>query len=337
MTGAQSERELRSQLLQLTLGYWRSQVLFAASELGVFEAIADAPKTAEVIASQTGTSSETMARLLGAACSLDLLEREGEAYKNSPLTDTFLCNGDRSMKHWVGFMADCYGPWGSLAEAVRKGTSVAGRIADSEIDKDSVRNMILAMRDYARGPGRAMAGVVDLKGRKRLLDVGGGPGTYSVLLAQKNPELSCVIYDLAPVAEIANELIAEEGLSDRVVAKARDYSTDEFDDGFDVVLLSNMLHQEDPEECKRILRKAHGALVPGGLLIVQLAFLNPQKDGPVWAALQSLQLQLFYEGGRAYSHQEILDMLEPCGFTNGKIQKVSLVSPESLVLATKAS
>lgn len=333
-----SDRELRMQLMQLTQGYWRSQVLFAATELGVFGALANGALTSDQVATRCSIAAEPAERLLNAAVALDLLEKTGEAFRNSRLAELFLVeSATEGMSQWVRFMADIYEPWGGLAGAVRAGRPVIDGFAQLFEGRDYTRHIILAMHEYARGPGREIVHHVDLTGRRRLLDVGGGPGTHSILFAQRYPELRAEVLDLPPVLEITREIIAEYGMSDRVTTRAGNYHTDDLGSGYDVLVLSNMLHQEDPDACVALLRKAHTALADDGLLVVQLAFLNADKTSPVWAALQSLQLLLMYPGGRAYSFDELHAMLPEAGFTSAKTKKMSMLSSESLIVATKAA
>ena len=334
--GAETEREQRSTLMQLTLGYWRSQVLFAATSLGLFEALASGTTTAESAAARCGTAPDHTGRLLNACVALQLVERVEEGYRNTPLAARFLAEGsDQYLGNWVKFMGDFYGPWGRLAEAVRTGRPVddgRGRLAAGE---EYTRHIILAMHEYAMGPGRELVSGLDLAGRRRLIDVGGGAGSYSILLAQRNPELHAVVFDLPAVVEIARDVVARHGLSSRIGVQAGDYHRDPLGNGYDVVLMSNMLHQEDPASCIRLLRKAADALVDGGTLVVQLSFLNRDHTGPPWAVLQSLQLLLLYEGGRAYSTEEVLDMLPEAGFGGAQVKKLSLVGAEALIVTTK--
>ncbi len=330
-----TQRALRSELMQMALGYWHAQILFSCLELGVFEALSEREDDAAGVAATAGADPERTALLLAAAAQLGLLEREGERFRNSEMASSFLVAGDGSMTDWIRFIAGCYEPWGQLAESVRDGKPVRDRTDDFLGPDESLRNLILAMRDYARGAGSVMPRSLDLSGRRRLLDLGGGPGTHSLNLARRFPDLTCVVFDLPAVVSITDQLIEEEGLGDRVTTVPGDYLTDDIGTGYDVVLLSNMLHQEDPDGCMAILRKARAALSPGGLLVIQLAFLEPDRSGPMWALLQSLQLGLFYEGGRAYTQAEILDMIEPAGFANGRTQRLSLINPESLILADR--
>ena len=334
--GQTSEREQRLALTQLTVAYWRSGVLFAALRLGVFDALADRPLSADGVAARCGAAREHMTRLLNACVALQLLELGDGEYRNGRLADRFLvAGGEHYLGGWVKFMAEFYGAWGRLDEAIRAGGPVQDGVARLLAGDDYTRHMMLATHEYAMGTGRALMNRVDLAGRRRLLDVGGGAGSYSILLSQNHPDLEAVVFDLPAVVDITRETVARYGLSDRITARAGNYHDDDLGTGFDAVLLSNMLHQEDPETCQRLLRKAASALVDGGTLIVQLAFLNPDRVGPPWAVLLSLQVLLTYQGGRTYTTDDIVAMLPNAGFDGAEVRRGSLVAAESLILATK--
>jgi len=116
--------------------------------------------------------------------------------------------------------------------------------------------------------GRAVMGVLDLAGRKSVLDVGGGPGTYSMLMAQANPDLTCTVLDLPDVVAVAEELIEQQGLAGRVKTLAGNYRNTSFPEGNDVVNFFGVLHQESPKSILALFRKAHAALSPGGIVNV---------------------------------------------------------------------
>ena len=332
-----SDRELRAQLMHMASGYWRSQVLFASTELGVFDALAAGPLTSAEVAQRCATSPAYTEQLLNGCVVCDLLEKHDGRFSNSRLASQHLTKGGaQSLTHWVRFLGGCYRPWSSLAEVIREGHSVSDAFEQLAQGGDFMRDMIFAMHEYALGPGREIVDALDLTGRRRMLDVGGGPGTYAILLTERFPELSAEVFDLPPVLEISRELIEQLGASDRVGTRAGNYETDDWGSGYDVILMSNMLHQESPESCVALLRKAHAALADGGLLVVQLAFLNAERTGPAWGVLQSLQVAVLYAHGRAYSFDEVLAMLPEVGFLDGRVKKLSLLRSESLILATKA-
>jgi cyclopropane fatty-acyl-phospholipid synthase-like methyltransferase len=326
------------QLIKTALGYCPAQVLFTAHRLGVFTYLAGGGSTVEKIAAHCRCSPRHMEYLLNACVPLGLVRKHDRRYDNTALASAFLVeSAPQYMGEWLNLWAIWYDSWGNLEKTVRLGRPSEQYSRHLGEDVHYTRNFILAMHQYARGPGKEMVNHVDLSQRKRLIDVGGGPGTYSVLLAEKNPQLHAVVFDLPPVVEIARDVIEEHGVSDRVTVRAGDYSREAFGSGdYDVVLLSNMLHQEDPEMCRSILRKAYDALQCGGLLIVQAMFLNGTKDGPLWPALHSLLLTLIYQGGRAYSADETLEFIAQAGFVDARPKRLSLLNAESLILATKA-
>lgn len=330
------DSDLLVQLIQLGLGYWRSQVLFTTNELGIFNILSEREKTSTEVAQLCECSADYAERLLNACVAIGLLKKVNGRFQNLRLSETFLVKGKpQYMGHWLNLMSDWYTPWGRLREAIRSGKPVENPLEHLGGRSDYTRSFILAMHDYAMGPGKEMANRLDLTGRRRLLDVGGGPGTHSVLLAQKYPELEAVVFDLPPVIKFAQEIISSYSLSDRVTVQGGDYMVDNLGSGYDVALLSNILHQEDPETCKMILRKTYDALNKGGMLVIHAMFLNAEKDGPVWPTLHSLLLLLVYQGGRAYSLPETLDMLPEIGFVEPEVKRLSLTNAETLVVAKK--
>ena len=330
------DNQLLFELIHTTLGYWRAQVLLTSHQLGFFEVLRDGPLDAAEVAAQAKTSPEYTERLLNACVALKLVRKAAGRYENLPIADSYLVEGrPQYMGHWISLMAAWYRPWGELAEAIRTGQQVEDPMQHLGQDADYTRDFILAMHDYALGPGREMVNHVDLEGRRRLLDLGGGAGSYSILLAERYPELEAVVFDLPAPVEIAREVIAGAGMSDRIGVQAGDYLVDSIGSGYDVVLLSNMLHQEDPEACRDLLRKAYDALVPGGTVIVQAMFLNTGKDGPLWPVLQSLVLLLLYAGGRTYSIEETRQLMADSGFSDIQVKRMSLLNAEAMVIARR--
>lgn len=334
------DREQRHALMHLALGYWRSQVLFAAMELGVFDALQDGPLDAAALAARCGSAPRHTRLLLDACGAIGLLRKAGGRYENSELARGFLATGaPHYMGNWLNFIGRSYKPWGELAQVVRSGRrAMAVKDDDAAVDPAHARSMIMAMHDYALGLGAEMLERVDFTGRRRLLDVGGGPGTYSMTLVKKYPGLSAVIYDLPGVVKIASDLIADAGLTQRVTVQPGSYITDpSLGAGYDVALLSNVLHQEDPATCRAILRKAYDALDEGGLLVVRAAFVDEQRLRPVSAVLQSLLFIVHYDGGGNYTAEAMQDMVREAGFGNLDFRRASLLSPDAVVLATKGT
>lgn len=329
--------EARARLNRLAIGGWSAQVLFAAGELGVFALLAErgALSGAEAAAA-LGTDPDATERLLGALTAIDLLVHEDDRFSNGPAAESYLVpDRPESMATWVSLIGSWAQTFGKLPASVRTGEPAEAPEEKLGGSPDYTRRFILGMHDYAMGPGRELARHLDLGGRGRLLDVGGGPGTYSILLAEANPSLSAVVLDLPDVVEIADEVIARHGLSGRVTTTAGDYRTDRFPGGFEAVLVSNTLHQEDWDSCRRILDRAYESVEPGGLAVVHAMFLNERGDGPVWPALHNLLMLLIYRGGRAYSAEQTFRMLEQSGFEDPRLHRMSTFNAGSFVTARR--
>jgi 3-hydroxy-5-methyl-1-naphthoate 3-O-methyltransferase len=329
--------EARIRLTRLAIGGWSAQSLFAANQLGVFEVLdRQGPRRAAEVAAELGTEPDATARLLGALVAIDLLERDGDRFANSYAATEFLVPGTaESMTTWVSLIGTWNQTFGDLATSVSTGEPAEVPEDHLGISPEYTRQFILGMHDYAIGPGRELARHLDLSGHRRLLDVGGGPGTYAVLLAEANPELAATVYDLPDVVGIAEEVIESHGVADRVDTAAGDYHRDTFPGGYDVGLVSNVLHQEDWDSCVDILRKTHDAVEPGGLGVIHAMFLDETGDGPLWPALHNLLMLLVYRGGRAYSVPQTFAMFEEAGFRNPTHHRMSLFNAGSYVVAER--
>ena len=119
---------------------------------------------------------------------------------------------------------------------------------------------------HARARARHRARIGPHPGSARaaapMLDVGGGPGTYSVLLTERFPGLRSEVIELPGVAAVARELVAAAGASDRVMLRDGDYHSADFGSGKDVVLMSGMFHRETEQACRGLIATRRGLPEP---------------------------------------------------------------------------
>src|SRR5690242_19197668 len=213
-------------LMQLALAYRSSAVLFAAVELGIFTAVADKPLDAADIARVCRSDPERLHYLLEACVTEGLLSRNADMYSNTPVTDAFLVQGRPAYSaNGFKYAQDLYPAWNHLGDLMRTGRPPMPPETILGDDKAKTRAFVYAMHERARGIGSVLPHLVDLAGRKKLLDVGGGPGTYSVALIRETPGLRSTILDVAGVLEVTKELIAASGVADRIELRAGDYLT----------------------------------------------------------------------------------------------------------------
>ncbi|HEY0457069.1 MAG TPA: methyltransferase [Verrucomicrobiae bacterium] len=160
---------------------------------------------------------------------------------------------------------------------------------------------------------QALAKKLDLSLHNRLLDIAGGSGIYACSLIAHHARLTAAVLEKPPVDRIAREAIAKRGLSDRVAVIACNMFSDAWPSGFDLHLISNVLHDWDEPVVRQLLAKSFQALSPGGMLIIHDVHINREKTGPYPAAAYSALLMNITEG-KCYSIAEMEGFLQEAGF-----------------------
>ncbi len=325
-----------SRIMQLATGYWDSAALLAANELQLFDAIGQSAISVEDLIIKLNADLRGLCMILDACVGLGLLMKDNDGrYSNSPEALAFLVKGSPAyLGDALRWSADQYPLWGKLADSVQAGTPAEEPSIHLGDDPDQTRTFVMAMHNRAMGIARVVSEFINLKGATSLLDVGGGPGTYSVLLAQKYPDLKVTILELPAVAAIANELISASGLQDRVATINGSAVEDQFGESeYDSILISGVLHQMASSTIQNIFVKARLALKPGGKIFISDVMLNSDKTQPVFSTLFSLQMLLTSNAGAVFSVDECSRWLELAGFHNIESQKLPEPLPYVLVVA----
>jgi hypothetical protein len=323
--------------MRLALAYRSSMLLFAAADLDLFTAIAGGARTLPALADYCGAAREPLRLLLEACVAEGLLVASGGAYENTPIADAFLVKGRPAfIAHGLKYAEHLYQPWGRLADLVRSGEPVIEPESILGDDKVKTRAFVLAMHERARGMSAVLPHGVDFAGRRRLLDVGGGPGTYSIALVQQIPGLRSTVLDLPGVLEITREIVDANHCGDRVELMPGNYLTSSFGHGYDAVLMSGMMHRESGDTCRRLLRKAFDALDPGGLVVVSDVFFDTdRKDTPPFAVYFALNMMLTSKDGSAHAKTEMVRWTTDAGFRDVAVRELPPPNPHSLVVGTR--
>lgn len=326
-----------SLIMRLALAYRSSMVLFAASELDIFSRLAERPLTGAQVAEACGTDPESTRLLLEACLAEGLLTRSGGGYAPSEVAAAFLVKGRPAyIGNGLKYAEDLYPTWSQLARLVQTGRPVMPPDEILGDDPEKTRAFIYAMHERARGISSVLPHGVDLSGRKRLLDVGGGPGTYSISLVRSAPGLHSTILDLPAVLEISKEIVADNGCADRIDTRPGNYLTSDFGTGYDAVLLSGMMHRETPEDCQLLLRKAFAALEPGGLVIVSDVFYDDEeRTEPPFATYFALSMALTAEHGTTHSKLHMARWMGETGFDRIEVRDLPKPNPHRLVIGIK--
>lgn len=324
-----------AELLQLSGGYWSACALHAGVKLDLFTPLAEKRMTARELAERLKCDGRGLEMLLNALAALQLLEKQGQNYVTTPFSSNYLA---RTSPDYLGYIIRHHhhlmAGWSVLDEAVTSGAPLFKRVSHGN-DEELRESFEMGMFNLAMQLAPRIAAGIDLAGHRRLLDLGGGPGTYAIHFCQANPGLEAVVYDLASTRCFAEKTIARFGLEGRVSFAAGDFDIQEVPQGFDVVWLSHVLHGEGPEGCANILSKAMSALEPGGMILIQEFILDDTLDGPPFPALFSLNMLLGTPSGQAYSEGQLLEMLAAAGA--GDLQRIPLDLPNGAgVLAGRA-
>lgn len=326
-------------IIKTANAFYDSCVLFAASDLGIFASLAANPgQNAAALASACKLDPRGARLLLDACVALGLLSKTGEAYSNTPDTAMFLVPGAAGdLSGAIRYNRDVYAAWGKLPELIRSGRPVEKPELHLGEDKDRTRAFVLSMHGRAMGIGRSVVPLLDLAGRKRLFDVGGGPGTYSALIAKANPQISCTVLDLPGIVAVADELLAKQELGGRVRTLAGDYHTASFPSGMDAVLFFGVLHQESPESISDLFKRAYNALNPGGIVYVLDLMTDATHAQPKFSAMFAVNMALTTPNGWVFSDAEVKGWLEGAGFSQFACRPVPPPMPHWLASAVKAS
>jgi predicted O-methyltransferase YrrM len=290
------------------------------------------------VAAETGTAVRPTDLLLRACVGLGLLERTPDGFRNAPAAETFLVPGKPTyLGEALRYSDDLYATWGRLEQALRTDAPAL----DAEVylgrDEAQTRHFVRGMHNRALAVGRALVGLVDLSGRSRMLDVGGGPGTYSALFVARYPGLRSVVLDLPDVVAIAREIVAEMGAADRVGTLAGSYYDTGFPPGQDVVLISGVFHRETAETCRDLIRRGRDALVPGGLLVVSDVMTDASGVEPPFATLFGLNMLLTAPHGGVHRDADVAEWMREAGLDGVEATPFPPPMPHRVVLGHKGA
>ena len=175
------------------------------------------------------------------------------------------------------------------------------------------RAFIAAMHARARDSAQETVRLSGIRDARRMLDVGGGSGAFSIAFAKACPDLRAEILDLGAVVPLAEDYIREAGLQDRVRVRPGDMRTAEFGEGFDLVLLSAVCHMFSEDENRALIQRCAEALVPRGHLVIREFILQEDRTGPPHAALFALNMLVGTEHGNTYTEGEYRTWMTEAG------------------------
>ncbi|MGR3221112.1 MAG: methyltransferase [Candidatus Anammoxibacter sp.] len=319
----------------LSMGYWKSQVLIVAVEFKIFTLLHKTTLSASDISKQIKADKRATEMLLNALVGLRLLSKKGRLFKNNAISNIFLVEklpyyqGDR-----IRLTKNLWDNWTKLGKAIKSGKPVSFINACKKVDPKRRKVFISAMRDFSVLKSKLVAEKLDLSGRELLLDLGGGPGSYAIEFVKSNPKLNAVVYDLNGVTKITKKYISDAKLTKRIKTMEGECVNGSYGkELYDVIFISNLLHMYDENINLGIIRKCKQALKSKGMIVIHDFLLDASMTESPFGAIFSLNMLVGTHGGRNYSDNEIKGWLNKSGFV--KARKTMVDADTGMIIAFK--
>ncbi len=284
-----------------------SRIVLTANNFRIFDHLEGRGKTARALSMLLQSDLRATEILLDSLVAIGLLRKEGVLYRNDPVASRYLISGKEGyqgdiLRHY----SSLWDNWSGLDRVLKTGKPFR-RAHDHA-------SFILGMHNLASlKTGKALA-AIPLMGVRKVLDLGGGPGTYSMAFARRG--LDVTLMDFPETLAISRKLIKESGLQKKIRLLAGDFTTDDLGKGYDLIFISQIFHAYAVKDCLAMLRKCRSALTPGGRVVVQEFMLDETRTAPVIGALFSINMLVNTAAGRSYTTGEISSWLKKTGFIN---------------------
>ncbi|TVZ26910.1 methyltransferase family protein [Gillisia sp. Hel_I_86] len=334
-----------SKIMQIGLGFWASKTLLTAINMELFTYLSAGELSGKDIQTKLGLHHRNLYDFLDALVALGFLERNGlketATYRNAEDSALFL---DKNKPSYVGGMLEMannrlYPFWNNLEEGLKTGkpqneTRSGGKPIFEILYRDQalLSEFLGAMGGIQMGNFMALSHRFDFSGYQTLCDLGGAGGYLAAQVAQLNPHMKCISYDLPPVSPLASQNIENMGLAEKVKVLSGDFFKDEIPNT-DVITMGNVLHDWGVVEKKRLMKKAYQALPEGGSLVVIENIIDDTRNKNAFGLLMSLNMMIETPEGFDFSFADFNQWAKEVGFKETSI--MPLTGPSSAVIAIK--
>lgn len=318
-------------IIQLAVGFMAAKHLFVASEIDLFGQLASRPATLAELTQWTGVPQRTLRILVDAMVALGLVERSGNQYQNAPVAATYLSGqGPADLRPMLRFWNRMsYPTWTHLEEAIRSGQ--APNRAGGGFSEADQRIFSEGVGAFTAGPAEALAASYDFSRHRRLLDLGGGIGSFLIPALRQHPGLQGTLFELSGAAAVARQHLDRELEGQRVEVLEGDFLKDAPPSGHDAIIVANVVHGLSPEHNRELFRRARAAATPETRLLIVDFVTDPTHTQPLFAALAAGEFLVNTGEGDVYSEEELRAWLQDTGWQ--PLEITPLTGPTSLLVA----
>lgn len=325
-------------IFQVATGFMAAKLLFVANEVKLFEALADKPATLDELAQLRDIPRRTTRILADAMVALGFLERDGEHYQNGPVADTFLSGRTTAdLRPGLRFLNHLsYPRWMTLEEAVRRGGGVLGELTEVELSFTEAEQQIYSQGVGAitAGTAEALATTYDFSRHRRVLDLGGGTGSFLMAILRHHSGPRTTLFEFPSVAAVARQRLASNPLARRLHIVEGDFFKDPIPDGHDAVIIANVVHVLSPEHNLQLFKRVRARVPDGARLLLADFWTDPTHTQPVFAAIMAGEFMVMAGAGDVYSEEEVRGWLRETGWR--ALERTPLAGPASLIVAETA-
>ncbi len=319
-------------IVQVATGFMAAKLLFVANELGLFEKLASGPATLQELAERARLPQRTTRIVLDAMVALGFADRHGDQYQNSQVAATFLAGqAPTDLRAFLRFWNRLsYARWMKLEEAVRSSQPVFGELS---FTPEEQRLFSQGVEAFTTGQAVALATCYDWSRHHRVLDLGGGTGSFLLALLSRHPTLKCTLFEAPAAAAVARQRLHGSEGEGKIEVVEGDFLKDPIPGGHDAVIIANVVHVLSPQNNLEVLRRTRKQVTEGAHLLLVDFWTDPTHTQPVFAALMAGEF-LINAGGDVYSEEEARGWLEKSGWR--KVDYRPLIGPASLLVASAA-
>lgn len=308
-------------------GFMAAKHLFTASALGLFAQLGGGPLPLAQLAGRCGIPARSARILADAMVALGFLDKAEERYANRPVAQSFLAgHPEEGLRPFLAFWDQVsYPAWMNLEDAARTGTGVGLQLNDAQQQIFSA-----GVQALTAAAARSLAGGHDLGRHHRLLDVGGGTGSFLVAMLSVDPQLEATLFELPAAAGVARHVLAGTPAADRITVVEGDFLRDQVPSGHDLLLIANVIHLFQPEVNRELLARLRKAVEVGARALLVDFWTDPSHTQPLFAALMAAEF-LVIAGGDVYSAAEVQAWLAETGWS--MVDQRPLAGPAGLIVA----
>ena len=305
----------QEKILETANAFRKSRILLTAVDLNIFFCFFCKKLDKFWIVEKTQTDPDVLYRLLNALCALDFLIKEKEEFMNTPIAEEFLVKGKPGYLSNLHHTNHLWCNWSELTNVIKKGKPSENEKVEKR-DRNWLEAFIEAMDRRGLKQAPLLAKNIDLTSIRTVLDVGGGSGVFSRAMIHEKPEIKATIFDLPDVIQITEEYILQHGLKENMRTKSGNYRTDTLGTGYDLVLLSAIIHMNSDEENLELIKKCYQALNKQGIIIIQDFIMENNRIEPKNGAFFAINMLVGTEKGNTYTENEIAGWLTSAGFND---------------------